>query len=50
MTDWPAQWRPVNPKEAQEYLNAHQDGTGDPALIEECKLLVEMDPIDDQDG
>jgi hypothetical protein len=40
VTDWPAEWRPVNPVEAQEYLDAHQDGSGDPELIEECETLL----------
>jgi hypothetical protein len=40
VTDWPAEWRPVNPVEAQEYIDAHQDGSGDPELIEECKALL----------
>jgi hypothetical protein len=43
MTDWPAEWRPVNPDEAQKYLDAHQDGTGDPELIEECQSLLDLD-------
>jgi len=37
MTDWPAQWRPVNPLEAQGYLDAHADGSGDLGLMEECQ-------------
>jgi hypothetical protein len=40
MTDWPAEWRPVNPKEAQEYIDAHQDGSGDPELLNECRVLL----------
>jgi hypothetical protein len=42
MTDWPAEWRPVNPLEAQAYLDAHLDGLGDPGLIEECKAVIEL--------
>jgi hypothetical protein len=41
MTDWPAEWRPVNPQEAQEYLDAHQDGSGDPETLQECRVLLE---------
>ncbi|MGA2307501.1 MAG: hypothetical protein ABSH29_25435 [Acidimicrobiales bacterium] len=41
MTDWPAEWRPINPEEAQKYLDAHQDGSGDPELIEECQSFLE---------
>jgi hypothetical protein len=40
MTDWPAEWRPVNPDEAQQYMDAHQDGSGDPELIEECESFL----------
>jgi hypothetical protein len=40
MTDWPAEWRPVNPVEAQDYLDAHQNGSCDPELLEECRVLV----------
>jgi hypothetical protein len=43
VTDWPAEWRPVNPKEAQTYLDAHQDGSGDPEVIEECQLFLDLD-------
>jgi hypothetical protein len=42
MTDWPAEWRPVNPKEAQQYLDAHEDGSGEPELIEECQTLLDL--------
>jgi hypothetical protein len=42
VTDWPAEWRPVNPEEAQKYLDAHQDGSGDPELLEECEALIEQ--------
>jgi hypothetical protein len=42
VTDWPAEWRPVNPKEAQKYLDAHQDGSGDPELIEECQSFLDL--------
>jgi hypothetical protein len=42
MTDWPTEWRPVNPREAQEYLDAHQDGSGDPELIEECQSFLDL--------
>jgi hypothetical protein len=42
MTDWPAEWRPVNPKEAQEYIAAHQDGSGDPELLEECESFLDL--------
>jgi hypothetical protein len=44
MTDWSAQWRPVNPDEAQTYLNAHADGSGDPELIEECQSFLDLQP------
>lgn len=40
MTNWPAEWHPVNLKEAQEYLEAHQDGSGDPELVEECESFL----------
>jgi hypothetical protein len=43
MTDWPAKWRPVNPEEAQTYLDAHQDGSGDPEVIEECEFFLSRD-------
>jgi hypothetical protein len=43
MTDWPAEWRPVNPKEAREYLDAHEGGSGDPELVEECQTLLDLD-------
>jgi hypothetical protein len=43
MTDWPAEWRPVNPEEARKYLDAHQDGSGDPELIEECEFFLSLD-------
>jgi hypothetical protein len=42
VTDWPAEWRPVNPVEAQEYIGAHQDGSGDPELIEECESFLDL--------
>ncbi len=41
MTDWPAEWRPVNAEEAKNYLEEHSDGSGDPELIEECQQLLE---------
>ena len=40
MTEWPEGWHPKSAVEAQEYINAHQDGTGDPELLEECKSFV----------
>jgi hypothetical protein len=42
MTDWPAAWRPVNPEEAQEYLDAHSDGSGEAEIIEECKFFLSL--------
>jgi hypothetical protein len=39
MTDW-QDWHPVNAQEAQEYLDAHVDGAGDPEMIEECRSFL----------
>jgi hypothetical protein len=40
MTDWPAEWRPANPTVAQGYIDAHQDSSGDPELLNECRVLL----------
>jgi hypothetical protein len=40
MTDWPKGWHPANAQEAQEYIDAHPDGSGDPELLEECERRV----------
>jgi hypothetical protein len=40
MSDWPADWHPVNADEAQEYIEAHRDGGGDPELVEECQSFL----------
>jgi hypothetical protein len=41
MSKWPKNWRPESAKDAQAYLDAHQNGGGDPDLIEECERLVD---------
>jgi hypothetical protein len=37
VSEYPEDWHPVNAQEAQEYIAAHQDGSGDPDLLEECE-------------
>jgi hypothetical protein len=41
MTGWPPDWRPIDAEEAQEYLEVHWNGSGDPELIEECCTLLD---------
>ena len=41
MSKWPADWHPEDAKDAQSWLDAHENGAGDPDLIEECERMVE---------
>jgi hypothetical protein len=41
MSKWPANWHPENAKDAQSWLDAHENGAGDPDLIEECEHMVD---------
>ena len=41
MTEWPEDWHPRGAAEAQEYVDAHEDGSGDPELLIECEALLE---------
>jgi hypothetical protein len=41
MGKWPKDWHPQTPDEARAYLDAHENGAGDPDLIEECEHLVD---------
>jgi hypothetical protein len=41
MSKWPADWHPETVADAQKYLDAHENGAGDPDLIEECERAVE---------
>ena len=43
MSKWPADWHPENAKEAQAFLDAHENGAGNPDLIEECERMVELE-------
>lgn len=42
MGKWPKDWRPETAKDAQTYLDAHENGAGDPDVIEECERLVTL--------
>ena len=42
MSKWPKDWRPEKVKDAQRYLDAHENGAGDPDLIDECERMVDM--------
>jgi hypothetical protein len=44
MTEWPEGWHPVNAAEAQEYIDAHEGGGGDPDLVEECQSFLPITP------
>jgi len=41
MSKWPKDWHPETGKDAQAYLDAHENGAGDPDLLEECERLAE---------
>ncbi len=41
VTDWPEGWRPANPAEAQEYVDAHAGGGGDAETLEHCNWVFE---------
>jgi len=41
MTDWPSGWRPDTLEQAEEWLMAHDDGSGDSAIREACDIEVE---------
>lgn len=37
MAHIPDDWTPV---EARQYLDDHRDGSGDPEMLEECRILL----------
>ncbi len=41
MTSWPKGWRPANPGEAQEYLDAHVSGGGDAEVLKACCAVLD---------
>jgi hypothetical protein len=41
---WPEDWHPVNAEEAQEYIEAHQNGGGDAELLIECSSFLPINP------
>jgi hypothetical protein len=41
---WPEDWHPVNAEEAQEYIEAHQNGGGDAELLIECASFLPINP------
>jgi hypothetical protein len=41
MSKWPKGWVPETKKDAQRYLDAHENGAGDPDLIETCERMLE---------
>jgi hypothetical protein len=41
MSKWPKGWVPETKKDAQRYLKAHENGAGDPDLLETCERMVE---------
>jgi hypothetical protein len=41
---WPKDWHPVNAEEAQEYIEAHQNGGGDAELLIECASFLPINP------
>jgi hypothetical protein len=40
VNEWPVDWHPVNAEEAQEYIDAHQNGEGDAELLIECASFL----------
>jgi hypothetical protein len=44
VNEWPEGWHPVNAAEAQEYIDAHQQGGGDAELLEECQSFLPINP------
>ena len=44
VNEWPEDWHPVNAEEAQEYIEAHQNGEGDAELLVECASFLPITP------
>jgi hypothetical protein len=44
VNEWPEDWHPVNAEEAQEYIEAHQNGEGDAELLVECASFLPINP------
>jgi hypothetical protein len=41
VSKWPKDWHPETEEDARRFLDAHENGAGDPDLIDECDRMVE---------